>query len=46
MWKVINKYSGIVAYSSSDRGQAHYWYMCNNFTEEGDDLGLYRLIKG
>lgn len=46
MWQVINKSSGIVAYSNSERGQAHYWWMCNNFTEDGDDLCLYQLVRG
>lgn len=45
MWKVINKSSGIVAYSNSDRGQCMYWYRMNNFTEDGEDLGLYMVTK-
>jgi hypothetical protein len=46
MYKVINKSSGIVAYSCTERGQALYWYQCNNFDDEGNDLGLYQVIKG
>ena len=45
MWKVINKSSGIVAYSNSDRGQCMQWYRMNNFTEDGEDLGLYMVTK-
>ena len=45
MWKVINKSSGIVAYSNSDRGQCMHWYRMNNFTEDGEDLGLYQVVK-
>lgn len=45
MWQVVFKSSGIIAYSALTRGQAMYWYQCNNFTEHGDDLDLYEVKK-
>lgn len=45
MWAVVNKSSGISAYSSSDRTQCAFWLLCNNFDEDGKDLGLYILRK-
>lgn len=46
MYAVIFKSSGVIAFRSSDRGQARYWFECNNFDEEGNDLGLFQLVKG
>lgn len=45
MYKVINISSGIVAASFGNRADAQVWLEVNNFTEEGESLGLYKIVK-
>lgn len=45
MYAVIFKSSGVVAFRSRNKEQAHYWYECNNFDDEGNDLGLFQIVK-
>lgn len=46
MYQIVNKSSGIVAYSNTNRGQCMHWLLLNGFDEDGVDLGLYELRKG
>jgi hypothetical protein len=45
MYKIVNKSSGIVAYSTNTRANALMWLEANNFDEQGNDLNLYTLVK-
>jgi hypothetical protein len=45
MYAAIHKSSGIVAFRAIKRSMVEYWLECNEYTEEGLPLGLYKLIR-
>lgn len=45
MYKVINISSGIVAVSFLNKGSAMNWLLANNYDDEGNELGLYKIVK-
>ena len=45
MYAAVHKSSGIVAFRAIKRSMVEYWLECNEYTEEGKPLGLYRLVK-
>jgi hypothetical protein len=45
MYAAIHKSSGIVAFRAIKRSMVEYWLECNEYTEEGEPLGLYTIIK-
>lgn len=46
MYLVINISTGIVAARFASRENAMHWAAMNNVDDEGNPLGLYKIVKG
>ncbi len=46
MYLVINISTGIVAARFASRENANHWLTLNNFDDDGNSLGLYKIVKG
>ena len=45
MYAAIHKSSGIVAFRAIHRGAVMYWLECNEYNDEGEPLGLYKIVR-
>lgn len=46
IYRIVHRSSGITAFSSTNRGMAVHWMAVNDTDEEGNTIGLYKLVKG
>jgi len=46
IYRIVHRSSGITAFSSTSRGYALLWMQWNDTDENGDIIGLYKLVKG
>jgi hypothetical protein len=44
MYAAVYKSTGIVAFRAIKRSMVEYWLECNEYTEDGEPLGLYKLV--